>query len=123
MIWFNKTNCLYYRMDYKLKIVEHSRDKRVWLYSVYSYEEFITAVRDKSLFIVSPYNHESLENKQITLYINTQNLQYYRVRNGRVYVSRDTIVWRPSVFNVWDLSDNPSIFAVVEPPSVTLENK
>lgn len=58
----------------------------------------------------------------MTLYRNTQNLQYYRVRKGMVYVSRDTIVWRPSVFTMWNLLYNPT-FAVVEPPSITLENK
>ena len=59
----------------------------------------------------------------MTLYRNTQNLQYYRVRKGMVYVPRDTIVWRPSVFTEQNLLNWPDIFAVVEPPSVTLENK
>lgn len=59
----------------------------------------------------------------MTLYRNTQNQQYYRVRKGKVYGSRDTIVWRPSVFTEQNLLNWPDIFVVVEPPSITLENK
>lgn len=59
----------------------------------------------------------------MTLYRNMFNLQYYRVGDGWVSTSKDTIVWWPSVFTEWNLSGNPDIFMVVEPPSVTLENK
>lgn len=59
----------------------------------------------------------------MTLYRSTLSLRYYRVRGGQVFTSKDTIVWYPSVFTVWDILDNPSIFVAVEPPSVTLENK
>ena len=59
----------------------------------------------------------------MTLYRNMFNLQYYRARGGQVFTSKDAIVWWPSVFTVWNLSDNPDIFVVVEHPSVTLENK
>lgn len=57
------------------------------------------------------------------LYRNKSNLQYYRARGGQVFTSKDTIVWWPSVFTEWNLSDYTDIFEVVEPPSVTLENK
>jgi hypothetical protein len=52
------------------------------------------------------------------LYRNKYNLRYYRVRKGRVYYSRDRVVWCPSVFTVGNVLNSPDIFKIV-----TLENK
>lgn len=59
----------------------------------------------------------------MTLYRNKYNSLYYRVIQGRVSYSKDTIVWRPTVISTSDLSRNPNIFELVGPPSITLENK
>lgn len=62
MIWFNTSNCLYYRADSRLKIVECCKDKSRWTDSAYSYEEFIEAVKSGK-YLIAQYQHESLENK------------------------------------------------------------
>lgn len=62
MIWFNTSNCLYYRADSSLKIVECCKDKRKWTMSAYSYEEFIEAVK-KGQRLIPQVQHETLENK------------------------------------------------------------
>lgn len=59
----------------------------------------------------------------MTLYRNTRNQQYYRARGGQVFTSKDTIVWWPSVFTEQNFLDWPDLFVIVEPPSITLENK
>jgi hypothetical protein len=59
----------------------------------------------------------------MTLYRNKYNLQYYRVIQGRVSYSKDTIVWWPSMFTARKLLDYPNIFEVVEHTPITLENK
>lgn len=60
MIWFNKSNGLYYRAD--SYIVECSRDKKRWTPSAYSRREFIEAMK-RGKHLIPQEQHESLENK------------------------------------------------------------
>lgn len=60
MIWFNKSNALYYRAN--SGIVECSRDKKRWTPSAYSHREFIEATK-KGVRLIPQGQHESLENK------------------------------------------------------------
>ena len=62
MIWFNKSNGLYYRGNSYINIVECSRDKRTWTRSAYSHREFIEATK-KGVRLIPQGQHESLENK------------------------------------------------------------
>ena len=63
MIWFNKINRLYYRVDYELKLVNVSKDATVWTESSYSFEEFFKAIEDSRRFMIIHGQPESLENK------------------------------------------------------------
>lgn len=59
----------------------------------------------------------------MTLYRNKRNRKYYRATGGKVFTSKDTIVWWPSVFTEKNLLDYADTFEVVEPPYISLENK
>lgn len=59
----------------------------------------------------------------MTLYRNKLNHKYYKVSRDRVFLSRDKVVWYPSVFTVRNLEEDTHLFEVVEHPPITLENK